>query len=395
MPYAAAAKLPKAAAAAKVPKVAKSNEDVVDKRPSSYNVQYTPSRLNKTSEKTKIKAQIKDKISKAIRSVKTFINRASSSTPSSSKILKKLNDLEEKKLDNLQNDMIKIVEETAIEDVVVTSEDNASNNDILTLFGDVFKNITIELHNVIGNTEQTRELLEEPKNEGIQKKVLSKELQELQELQGNEEQKEPNISSLNAILEAVADNFYDPNNKKMLKKDLLFTTNISKDGQSTFTIRAVSLGISINYTTMKEFFDKIASRIDFALNLCWFIGCPENLVAELKTFKSLHANYNKNPRKVFSIFKKIIKIYLDSEKNKPKPRTYPIINSNGKRSITKRTTEIPETLTSLLQSSASSEGGYKRMVKKAKKIGKYNGKYLKIVKSAKFNYKRKAVGYPL
>jgi hypothetical protein len=394
MPYAAAAKLPKAAAAAaaKVPKVAKSNEDVVDKRPSSYNVQYTPSRLNKTSEKTKIKAQIKDKISKAIRSVKTFINCSSSSTPSSSKILKKLNDLEEKKLDNLQNDMIKIVEETAIEDVVVTSEDNASNNDILTLFGDVFKNITIELHNVIGNTEQTREILEEPKNEGIQEKVLSKELQGNEELK---ELKEPNISSLNAILEAVADNFYDPDNKKTLKKDLSFTTNISKDGQSTFTIRAVSLGISINYTTMKEFFDKIASRIDFALNLCWFIGCPENLVAELKTFKSLHANYNKNPRKVFSIFKKIIKIYLDSEKNKPKPRTYPIINSNGKRSITKRTLEIPEALTSLLQSSVSSEGGYKRMVKKAKKIGKYNGKYLKIVKSAKFNYKRKAVGYPL
>jgi len=391
MPYAAAAKLPKAVAAAKLPKVAKSNEDVVDKRPSSYNVQYTPSRLNRTSEKTKIKVQIKEKISNAISSVKRFINSVSSSSnPSNSKILKRLNDLEEKKLDNLQNDMIKIVDETAIEDVAVTIEDTASNNDILTSFGDVFKNITIELHNVIGNTEQTREILEEPKNEGKQEKVLLS-----KELKGNEELKEPNISSLNAILEAVADNFYDPNNKKILKKDISFTTNISKDGQPTFTIRAVSLGISVNYTIIKEFFDKIVSRIDFALNLCWFIGCPENLVAELKTFKSLHANYDKNPRKVFSIFKKIIKIYLDSEKNKPKPRTYPIINSDGKRSITKRTTEIPVALTSLLQSSASSEGGYKRIVKKAKKIGKYNGKYLKRLEIAKLNYKRKAAGYPL
>lgn len=375
------------AKAAKAAKAAKSNEDVVDRRPTSYNVQYVPPQLNKTSEKTKIKLKIKDKITKAISSVKTFINGASSSAPSSSKILKRLNDLEEIKLENLQKDMIKIVDETAIDDVVVISEDTADNNDLLKLFGDVFTNITIELHNVIGITEQTREILEEPKNVGNQEKVLLP-----TELKDNEE---PNISSLNAILEAVADNFYDPNNKKMLKKELLFTMNTSKDGQPTFTIRAVALGISVNYTTMKEFFDKVASRIDFALNLCWFIGCPETLVNELKTFKTLHANYNKNHRKVFSIFKKIIKIYLDGEKKKPNPRTYPTINSNGKRSITKRTTDIPDALTSLLLSSASSQGGYKKKVKPANKLGNYNGKNLKILRKAKPNYKRKAVEYPL
>lgn len=370
-------------------KAAKLNEYVVDRRPTSYNEQFAQQQLNRPSEKTKIKLKIKDKITKAIRSVKTFISGASSTAKSSSKTLKRLNELEEIKLNNLQKDMIKIVDETDIDDVVVVaSEDTANNNNFLKLFDDVFKNVTIELHNVIGNTEQTIEILEEPKNDGKQDNVLLP--TELQKIKDNEE---PNISNLNAILDALADNFYDPNNKKTLKKELLFTTNTSKDGQPTFTIRAVALGISVNYTTMKEFFDKIASRVDFALNLCWFIGCPVTLVTELKTFKSLHANYNKNSRKVFSIFKKIIKIYLDSEKEKPIPRTYPTINNNGKRSITRRTSEIPYALISLLQSSASSEGGYKKKVKKANKLGGYNGKNLKLLRKAKLNYKRKVEGY--
>lgn len=323
---------------------------VPDTRQASYNspVYNTPS-----SAKSSVVVSIK----KSILSVKNYITKKDKTDKkgktdkknTKSELLEKIEEIETTKLDNLEREMIQQVSETEVSDTVA-----GANIDVVKVFDDVLKNLTIELHNVLGFKEQTDEIIEQHYSEESSAKITAK-----QHLPKRSE--EPTITDLNEILEALANNFYDLKNKK----ELLFTEHNSNGGSSSYSIRHNYYGISITYRTLKEFFDKISSRVDFVMSLCWMFSCPEQLVTKIKKLKTLHSDYTSNSNQIFKVFKETIKVYLDIERHKYDPRKYPInVGAQGAAaSASGKTIEIPEELLRLLPAST---GGKKRKPRKPK-----------------------------
>ena len=267
--------------------------------------------------KVSIKKSIKNSISSAIEYVKSF-KRKSNKNTNNEVLQSSITTFEENKLDVLENEMINMVEN--VKDV-----ENGSTEDtnIINQFGDIIRNLTIELHNAIGFTEQTNAIeqiiaIEQPKE------VL---------------QTDKNLNELNSILNFLADNILDGNKKK---KELSFNElTVSNMKTSTYTIRVISLGIAISYATLEEFIDKIANRASTVKSLCWFAGCPEQFIKELKTFIELNNATQKDYNKIFKTFKNMIDSYLSKKDPIIHSKILPLINTTigGKKSKPKKVTK--------------------------------------------------------
>ena len=333
------------------------NIDIMDKKPKKIGVpdtRHTSYNSPVYNTPSSAKSSVVVSIKKSINSVKKYItnkvknesnkkkdNKGKKDTKS--ELFEKIEEIETTKLDNLEREMIK-----QVNDIHVNGKVSGDNIDIVKVFDDVLKNLTIELHNVLGYTEQTVAIIEDHYQEESPAKLTAKQ-------QSPKRSEEPKITDLNEILEALANNFYDLKNKK----ELLFTEHNSNGGTSSYSIRHNYYGISITYSTLKEFFDKISSRVDFVMSLCWMFSCPEQLVMKIKKLKTLHSDYTANSNQIFKIFKETIKVYLDIERHKSDPRKYPINAGalGAAASASGKTIEIPEALLRLLPAST---GGKKR-----------------------------------
>jgi hypothetical protein len=277
-------------------------------------------------------------IKESIKGVKDYI---SIKINKKSELLNKIVEVEQTKLDNLENEMINMINvnetDVNIQGTSVLGV-TAPDNGIIKIFDNLFKNLSIELHNSLGYTEQTIEIIEQ-----------QAEAEHTPVQQHQQSADEPNIQSLNTILKALADNLYDPMYTKELKKQLLFTENSKQGKPTSYSIRLCGYGISITYCSLKEFFDKISSRVDFVMRLCWMFGCPDNFVIKIKQLQKLYKDYNTKSTEVFNVFKETVKVFLEHEK---KHRTYPNIEG-GKKSITSRTKDIPQEILILLPTTVS------------------------------------------
>ena len=254
------------------------------------------------SPKQTVKNSIKKAISSAIQYVKSF-KRKSKKDTNNEDLQEEIAKLEEIKLEVLENEMIHMVEN--VDDPINEVENSATEDAyIFNQFGDIIKNLTIELHNAIGNTEQTNAIEQMKENE---QKSANEQAIAIVPTKAVD-QSELNFNELNNILNFLAENILD-NNKK--KKELSFTElTASNKKTSTYTIRVITLGIAISYTTLEEFLEKIANRAGTVKSLCWFAGCPEKFNTEFKKFIELNNTTQKDYNKLFKIFKKMIDAYL-------------------------------------------------------------------------------------
>jgi hypothetical protein len=292
-----------------------------NKRTGYYKEKETPKKLahvktTNGSPKATIKKSIKKAISSAIEYVKSF-KRKSKKNSNNEDLQEKIAKLEETKLEVLENEMIHMVEN--VKDIENVENGSNVETNILNQFGDIIKNLTIELHNAIGYTEQTNEIEqmkedEQTKADNQDKSKANK--QASPNVKTNViEQSEKNLTELNNILNFLADNVLD-NNKK---NEFSFTELKSSDkSTSTYTIRVINLGIAISYTTLDEFLEKITNRAGTVKSLCWFAGCPEQFNIELKKFIELNNTTQKEYDKIFKTFKKMMDAYL----SKKKPEIY-------------------------------------------------------------------------
>lgn len=261
-----------------------------------------PKKTTNDSPKRTVKNSIKKAISSAIQYVKSF-KRKSKKDTNNEDLQEEIAKLEEIKLEVLENEMIHMVEN--VDDPINEVENGATEDaNILNNFGDIIKNLTIELHNAIGYTEQTNAIKQIKENE---QKSVNEQASAIVPTK-KVDQSELNFNELNNILNFLAENILD-NNKK--KKELSFTElTESNKKTSTYTIRVITLGIAISYTTLEEFLEKIANRAGTVKSLCWFAGCPEKFNTELKKFIELNNVAQKDYNKIFKIFKKMIDAYL-------------------------------------------------------------------------------------
>ena len=261
-----------------------------------------PKKTTNGSPKPAVKNSIKKAISSAIEYVKSF-KRKSKKNSNNEDLQEKIAKLEEIKLEVLENEMIHMVENVG-EPVVEVENSVTADANILNQFGDIIKNLTIELHNAIGYTEQTNAIEQAKENEQTSANAQAIAIVPTKAV----DQSELNFNELNNILNFLAENILD-NNKK--KKELSFTElTASNKKTSTYTIRVITLGIAISYTTLEEFLEKIANRAGTVKSLCWFARCPEKFNTELKKFIELNNATQKDYNKIFKIFKKMIDAYL-------------------------------------------------------------------------------------
>jgi hypothetical protein len=254
--------------------------------------------------KISVKKGIKNAISSAIEYVKSFKRK---SNKNNEELQSSITTFEENKLDVLENEMINMVEN-------VKDEENEPHEDskIMNKFGDIIKNITVELHNAIGYTEQSNAI----------KQIKAEEKPNTTE-QLNVNQTEKNLNELNSILNFLADNILDGNKKK---KELSFN-ELTVSNKKTYTIRVISLGIAVNYTSLEEFIEKIANRAGTVKSLCWFAGCPEQFIKELKTFIELNNVTHKDYNHIFKCFKNMIDAYLSKKEPDIHSKILPLIST--------------------------------------------------------------------
>jgi hypothetical protein len=275
--------------------------------------------------KVSVKKSIKNAISSAIEYVKSF-KRKSKKNMNNNELQSTITIFEENKLEILESDMIKMVDN-------VKDADNGAIEDsnIMNKFEDVIKNLTIELHHAIGYTEQTNAIEQIKANE--QPTVIA---QPIVIEQPNINQHEKNLHELNNILNFLADNILDRNKKK---KELSFS-ELTVANRNTQTIRVISLGIAITYTTLEEFIEKIANRAGTVKSLCWVAGCPDQFNTELKKFIELNNATHKDYDKIFKCFKNMIGAYLSTKYPDIHSKIQPLINTTtgGKKMKPKKVT---------------------------------------------------------
>jgi len=275
--------------------------------------------------KISVKKGIKNAISSAIEYVKSFKRKSNKNNEESQSntII-----FEENKLDILENEMVNMVD-----DVKDIENEPHEDSNIMNKFGDIIKNITVELHNAIGYTEQSNAIkqikVEEQSNETEQPLLVVQ--------PNNVNQIENNLNELNSILNFLADNILDGNKKK---KELSFN-ELTVSNKKTYTIRVISLGIAVNYTSLEEFIEKIANRAGTVKSLCWFAGCPEQFIKELKTFIELNNATHKDYNHIFKTFKNMIDAYLSKKEPEIHSKILPLISTTigGKKRKPKKVTK--------------------------------------------------------
>ena len=275
--------------------------------------------------KISVKKGIKNAISSAIEYVKSFKRKSNKNNEESQSntII-----FEENKLDILENEMVNMVD-----DVKDIENEPLEDSNIMNKFGDIIKNITVELHNAIGYTEQSNALEQikvEEKSEATEQPLLVVQ-------PNNVNQTEKNLNELNSILNFLADNILDGNKKK---KELSFN-ELTVSNKKTYTIRVISLGIAVNYTSLEEFIEKIANRAGTVKSLCWFAGCPEQFIKELKTFIELNNATHKDYNNIFKCFKNMIDAYLSKKEPEIHSKILPLISTTigGKKRKPKKVTK--------------------------------------------------------
>ena len=160
--------------------------------------------------------------------------------------------------------------DTTAADTVIEEEER---NSIENLFGDIFKNLTREVYKIIGDRESYSS---NPPGKSPGKSPPRK----------SEQVDIDNFSNLNTILETLAEIIIDDNKEKQL----LYKR--PKEGSSTHTIKLVSLGMEITYTTLEEFLNKIAAKARAAKTLCFFCA------AEIHTAIDNYSNKHKYSKKI-------------------------------------------------------------------------------------------------
>ena len=254
--------------------------------------------------KVSVKKGIKNAISSAIEYVKSFKRK---SNKNNEELQSNTTTFEENKLDILENEMI-----TMVDNVKDIENEPQEDSKIMNKFGDIIKNITVELHNAIGYTEQSNAI----------KQIKVEEKSDVTE-EPNINQTEKNLNELNSILNFLADNILDGNKKK---KELSFN-ELTVSSKKTYTIRVISLGIAVNYTSLEEFIEKIANRAGTVKSLCWFAGCPEQFIKELKTFIELNNATHKDYNNIFKCFKNMIDAYLSKKEPDIHSKILPLIST--------------------------------------------------------------------
>ena len=257
--------------------------------------------------KVSVKKGIKNAISSAIEYVKSFKRKSNKNNEESQS---SITTFEENKLDILENEMVNMVENV--------KDETIDDSKIMNKFGDIIRNITVELHNAIGYTEQSN-ALEQIK---VEEEPTATEQPKATE-QLNVNQTEKNLNELNSILNFLADNILDGNKKK---KELSFN-ELTVSSKKTYTIRVISLGIAVNYTSLEEFIEKIANRAGTVKSLCWFAGCPEQFIKELKTFIELNNATHKDYNNIFKCFKNMIDAYLSKKEPDIHSKILPLIST--------------------------------------------------------------------
>ena len=280
-----------------------------------------------SNSKVSVKKNIKKAISSAIEYVKGFKRKSKKDVNNDDELQSKITKLEDNNLEILESEMIKMVE-----NVKNVENEEITDSNVMNKFRDIINNLTIELHHAIGYTEQTN-----AKEKSIEI-VLHKEAEQPKEVEHSEEiqQTDKNLIELNSILNFLADNILDD---KKNKKELSFS-ELTTSETSTYTIRVISLGIAISYTTLEEFIEKIANRAGTVKSLCWFAGCPEQFKIELKKFIDLNNATQKDYDKIFKIFKNMIDAYLSKVNPEIHSKIVQIINltGGGKRRKPKKAT---------------------------------------------------------
>ena len=271
--------------------------------------------------KVSVKKGIKNAISSAIEYVKSFKRKSNKNNEESQS---SITTFEENKLDILENEMVNMVENV--------KDETIDDSKIMNKFGDIIRNITVELHNAIGYTEQSN-ALEQIK---VEEEPTATEQPKATE-QLNVNQTEKNLNELNSILNFLADNILDGNKKK---KELSFN-ELTVSSKKTYTIRVISLGIAVNYTSLEEFIEKIANRAGTVKSLCWFAGCPEQFIKELKTFIELNNASHKDYNHIFKTFKNMIDAYLSKKEPDIHSKILPLISTTigGKKRKPKKITK--------------------------------------------------------
>jgi hypothetical protein len=278
-------------------------------------------------DKVSIKKSIKNSISSAIEYIKNLKHKSKKGNVDLQPSI--TSTFEENKLEILENEMINMVDN--VKDV---ENETIQQNNIATKFGDIIKNLTIELHHVIGYAEQNNMIEQIKKDE----KSKSPEKHKANEQPVEKiDQVEKNFNELNSILNLLAENILDAKKKK---RELSFSESTILNTR-TYTIRVISLGIAISYANLEEFIDKIAIRAGTVKSLCWFAGCPDQFNIELKKFIELNNATQKDYNKIFKILKNMIHAYL----SKNDPDTYSKIEhlvnltSGGKKRKPKQVTK--------------------------------------------------------
>jgi hypothetical protein len=281
-------------------------------------------------DKVSIKKSIKNSISSAIEYIKNLKHKSKKSNvvdlqPSITTTF------EENKLEILENEMINMVDN--VKDV---ENETIEQDNIVIKFGDIIKNLTIELHHVIGYAEQNN-MIEQIKKDEKSKSPEKYKVNEQEQPAEKIDHVEKNFNELNSILNLLAENILDAKKKK---RELSFSESTIQNTK-TYTIRVISLGIAISYTNLEEFIDKIANRAGTVKSLCWFAGCPDQFNIELKKFIELNNATKKDYNKIFKILKNMIDAYL----SKNDPDTYSKIEhlvnltSGGKKRKPKKVTK--------------------------------------------------------
>lgn len=324
-------------------------------QPPSVNDKSTSEQPTQSLSSNKKKKSFKEKIKSAFKTVLILIGtkKKTMSVYETAAIDQGINDLV-----LLEEEIIKKVEEENITEVTQSQ----SQNDIPPLLGEIYGTLIKGINDIITNSERTTKIFDTV-NSAEQTTTTNQPINCAKQTTSTNQ---PNnrvenidyLKMLNKILKCLEDNFIN----KSKKKELLFT--ILPTG--VHNIKIISAGITITYSTFKEFINSIDKRFGMILSLCSipFSSCPNNIIPLIKKFRSDYQNKDCIKDDIFcNQLKNIIRAFIKYEQEK-KGRMY--LDTNTQQ----LTNKIPEELMNLLE--IQTNGGRKRKPKniKNKKIKK-------------------------
>jgi len=313
------------------------------------------------------KKTIKEKISSAIKNVKDYIKKKKNPNKYEAAIIEQ--DAEE--LSILEEKMNDIVDKIHIVETGKNKENEFEiENNKKELLADIFNNLSKDLNKLIQNTEAIFAISktndQQQQQQEQQQHQSNSILLQQSNKPGNNSGNKPgnnsgnksrsnrdNLDMLNKILHCLANNYIDSKSNQ----ELSFTPSIDTK-QSKYTIKVISLRYKIEYSTFREFVDKIAVRLGTVLALCKWISCPKDVINEIEEFSKVYKSKKDIEDDIYyNLLKNIIIKFLEYEKN------------NGRMYLDKktqqRTQQLPDDLSKLLETQA--KGGKKRRGKNIKK----------------------------